>query len=95
MMIAFRMLNNLKAYNLRLQNWRGMLAMSDYQLALARENPICWVWCTLSGRVRRLGESDAALEASPAVLKCVRVVRWSRKPRLGCKRCWQSAMGRC
>ena len=64
MMIAFRMLNNVKAYNLRLQNWRGMLVVSDYQLALAHAEP------SLSGMVhfergeyrQQMGESDAALE---------------------------------
>ena len=65
MMIAFRMLNNLKAYNLRLQNWRGMLAVSDYQLALAHGEPnlLGMVHFERGEYSQRLGESDAALEA--------------------------------
>ena len=70
MMIAFRMLNNLKAYNLRLQNWRGMLAVSDYQLALAHGEPnlLGMVHFERGEYSQRLGESDAALEA---YMRCV------------------------
>ena len=64
MMIAFRMLNNLKAYNLRLQNWRGMLAVSDYQVALAHAEPnlLGMVHFERGEYTQQLGESDAALE---------------------------------
>ena len=77
MMIGFRMLNNVKAYNLRLQNWRGMLVVSDYQLALAHAEP------SLSGMVhfergeyrQQVGESDAALEEyTRAALICANAV---------------------
>ena len=76
MMIAFRMLNNLKAYNLRLQNWRGMLAVSDYQLALAHGEPNLLGWCISSAantgsrwvsRMRRWRNTRAALICANAV----------------------------
>ena len=70
MMIGFRMLNNLKAYNLRLQNWAGMLAVSDYQLALAHAEPnlLGMVHFERGEYSQQLGESDAALEE---YIRCV------------------------
>lgn len=64
MMIGFRMLNNLKAYNLRLQNWRGMLAVTDYQVALAHAEPnlLGMLHFERGEYSQQLGDTDAALE---------------------------------
>lgn len=62
--MGFRMLNNLKAYYLQLQNWSAALAATDYQLAMMQHtDDITALVHFERGEYRhRMGQAEAALE---------------------------------
>ena len=61
--LGFRMLNNLKAYYLRLGNWQATLAATDFQLAIVHEeNELkSLVHFERGNYQQQMGDADAAL----------------------------------
>ena len=68
--MAFRMLNNLKAYYMSFENWRAMLLTTEYQIGIVHDEPrlLGMVHFERGEYSQQLGESDAALEE---YIRCV------------------------
>ena len=61
--IGFRMLNNLKAYYLKLRNWPAMMLVTEYQRAIASNEPslLCMVHFERGEYCQFMNDADGAL----------------------------------
>lgn len=70
--VGFRMLNNLKSYYMRLQNWPATLAVTEYQMAIVQEDTVllCLVHFERGEYRHLMGDTNGALDE---FVQCVAV----------------------